>query len=266
MRFWLMVGALAVGAVLAAGLGSPSHAAARDYDCSDFGTQAEAEEYLLPGDPYNLDADGDGIACEDNPCPCSTSSGGGEEPSSGGENGGHSVEHRPPPPPPYHLPLGAAERAARKFTRKFIRASVRVARGDVEGCRRLAERRIDCVATTVGETATTETECRLRIAVGARARRPEARLETVTCHTQRERLTAAQALAAMKPAAAELAGHPVPIEALERLSELAFRGYVEWTRGTRAEREICSAELVARLSAGRVGVEPLETSCEPASI
>ena len=59
--------------------GAPHAAAAqhRDYDCADFATQAEAEEYLLPGDPYNLDGDNDGIACEDNPCPCSSTPGGG---------------------------------------------------------------------------------------------------------------------------------------------------------------------------------------------
>jgi hypothetical protein len=265
MRFLLLVGALVFGAVAMVGLGTPSHAAARDYDCSDFGTQAEAEEYLLPGDPYNLDADEDGIACEDNPCPCSTESGG-APPSDGGAGGGGGHSFAPPPPPPYRLPRATAERAARKFTRKFIRASAQVARGSVEGCRRLGERRILCVATTTGETATSETTCRLRIAVGGKDRRPVARLETINCHTRQERLTAARALAAMKPAAAELAGRRVPIEALERLSELAFRGYVEWTRGPRSEREECSALLVARLSAGQVGVEPLETSCEPAII
>jgi hypothetical protein len=266
MRFWLLVGALVVGAVLAVGLGAPSHAAARDYDCSDFGTQAEAEEYLLPGDPYNLDADGDGVACEDNPCPCSTEAGGGGAPSGGGGDGGSGghTATPPPPPPPYHLPRAAAERTARKFTRKFIRASARVARGSVEGCRRLGERRVDCLATTVGATAAAETTCRLRIAVRGRNRRPVARLDSVNCHTEEERLTAARALAAMKPAGAELAGHRVPIEALQRFSALAFRGYVEWTRGTRSEREECSALLVAKLVAGQVGVEPLETSCEPA--
>lgn len=46
----------------------PSTAAAKDYDCADFSNQAEAEEYLLPGDPYRLDADNDGVACEDLPC------------------------------------------------------------------------------------------------------------------------------------------------------------------------------------------------------
>jgi len=35
-----------------------------DYDCADFATQEEAQEYLLPGDPYRLDGDNDGIACE----------------------------------------------------------------------------------------------------------------------------------------------------------------------------------------------------------
>src|ERR1700733_6644675 len=69
----------------------------RDYDCEDFANQAEAEEYLLPGDPYNLDADNDGIACEDLPCPCSYSPGGG---GGGGGGGGSEKVNLPPPPPP----------------------------------------------------------------------------------------------------------------------------------------------------------------------
>jgi hypothetical protein len=47
-------------------------AKALDYNCSDFSNQAEAEEHLLPGDPYGLDADHDGVACESLPCPCSS--------------------------------------------------------------------------------------------------------------------------------------------------------------------------------------------------
>lgn len=35
-----------------------------DLDCSDFGIQEEAQVFLAPGDPYRLDADGDGLACE----------------------------------------------------------------------------------------------------------------------------------------------------------------------------------------------------------
>ena len=35
-----------------------------DVDCSDFSSSAEAQPYLLPGDPNRLDADGDGQACD----------------------------------------------------------------------------------------------------------------------------------------------------------------------------------------------------------
>jgi hypothetical protein len=68
--------------MLATGLPAPPAAKALDYDCADFATQAEAQEYFLPGDPYNLDGDGDGVACETLPCPCS------------------SATPTPPPPPP----------------------------------------------------------------------------------------------------------------------------------------------------------------------
>ena len=37
---------------------------AADYSCADFRTQEEAQTYLTPGDPYVLDPDGDGLACE----------------------------------------------------------------------------------------------------------------------------------------------------------------------------------------------------------
>jgi hypothetical protein len=35
------------------------------YDCEDFSTSAEAQAQLLPGDPYGLDADNDGTACDE---------------------------------------------------------------------------------------------------------------------------------------------------------------------------------------------------------
>ena len=38
-----------------------------DYSCADFRTQEEAQTYLTPGDPYVLDPDGDGLACEELP-------------------------------------------------------------------------------------------------------------------------------------------------------------------------------------------------------
>ena len=78
MGRWLGV-VVAFVTVIAVGFAAQAPSASahrRDYDCADFANQAEAEEYLLPGDPYNLDADSDGIACEDLACPCSNSPGG----------------------------------------------------------------------------------------------------------------------------------------------------------------------------------------------
>jgi endonuclease YncB( thermonuclease family) len=67
---------------------APSAAAGGDRDCADFSTQREAQQFFEthdPGsDPHQLDADDDGIACEDLPCPCDSGDGGG-----GGGGGGH---------------------------------------------------------------------------------------------------------------------------------------------------------------------------------
>jgi len=53
----------------------PAPAQAADRDCGDFATQRAAQRFFLdhnPGaDPHALDSDGDGVACESNPCPCS---------------------------------------------------------------------------------------------------------------------------------------------------------------------------------------------------
>lgn len=67
--------------VLVAG---PVGARAWDRDCSDFANQAAAQHYFTShggsrsNDFDNLDGDGDGVACESRPCPCSkaTSPGG----------------------------------------------------------------------------------------------------------------------------------------------------------------------------------------------
>ncbi len=43
---------------------APAALAQTDYDCADFATQEEAQQFLLAGDPYLLDADNDGMACD----------------------------------------------------------------------------------------------------------------------------------------------------------------------------------------------------------
>jgi hypothetical protein len=53
----------------------PSSAIAGDKDCADFASQRAAQIFFLKHggprhDPDRLDADNDGVACEDNPCPC----------------------------------------------------------------------------------------------------------------------------------------------------------------------------------------------------
>jgi len=65
--------AIALGIALFAAL--PSPAAARDKDCADFASQRAAQIFYLKHggpryDPDRLDGDDDGVACEDNRCPC----------------------------------------------------------------------------------------------------------------------------------------------------------------------------------------------------
>lgn len=249
-----------LGLAAIAFLAPASAMAGTDYDCADFANQAEAQEYLLPGDPYNLDGDNDGVACEDLPCPCSTESG------SGG--GGGSEESTPPPPPPYRLTKAAARKAAREVLRTFVRRNPRVTVGSLGPCSRLAERRVDCRGSAHGNTATTKTNCRLRIAVRAVNRQPRAKLASANCQTRDTRmLTAAAAGAAIRSRGNELAEKRVALGFLERRSRVSFLGTVEWTRPsstTPVVKEECFALMEATLaSVRRVRVLVVETDCEP---
>ncbi len=68
----VVVPALALVAGLL-GLAAPAQAVV-DRDCGDFATQKAAQVFFLQNspstDPHRLDADGDGVACDANPCPC----------------------------------------------------------------------------------------------------------------------------------------------------------------------------------------------------
>jgi excalibur calcium-binding domain-containing protein len=64
--------AFVVAAALAAVFAQPANAVFRDKDCSDFKTHRQAQHYYKKHggprhDPSHLDADHDGIACEDLP-------------------------------------------------------------------------------------------------------------------------------------------------------------------------------------------------------
>ena len=65
---------LALVAGLLALLSAGPAQAVVDRDCSDFATQEAAQVFFLQNspstDPHRLDADGDGVACDANPCPC----------------------------------------------------------------------------------------------------------------------------------------------------------------------------------------------------
>ncbi len=69
----LLATAATFAALLFAAL--PSSAVAGDKDCANFASQRAAQIFFLKHggprrDPHRLDGDDDGVACEDNPCPC----------------------------------------------------------------------------------------------------------------------------------------------------------------------------------------------------
>ncbi len=73
MRRSLLSLVLLAAATVSFSLGTQSAGAVADMDCGDFASQAAAQTFFLnagPGDPHRLDSEGDGIACESNPCPC----------------------------------------------------------------------------------------------------------------------------------------------------------------------------------------------------
>lgn len=63
---------------------------AQDRDCPSFATQAEAQAFFESqgsADPHRLDADDDGVACENNSSEAPSDSGSGEAPSDSGSDG-----------------------------------------------------------------------------------------------------------------------------------------------------------------------------------
>lgn len=166
----------AVLAVAGSGLGPDPARAGVDYDCADFATQGEAQEYLLPGDPYRFDGDDDGIACEDLP------------PGGGGGSTGSGGTDDTDPAPAQRLSKWEAKRASKRLVRKTVNRSRRLDRSGYQGCSRRGERSFVCRYTARGSRAGERTTCRLRVAVHAGNRGPRARIAARRCTTRSIRL------------------------------------------------------------------------------
>jgi len=187
---------------------TPTNAAALDYDCADFSSQEEAQEYLLPGDPYNLDGDDDGIACEDLP-----------------HGTGSPAEPPPPaPPPPPKLDKGVARGAAKHAAHSFVDGSSRLDTASFRGCYRKSLQHIDCNFLGRGKTDETRTTCRFRVSVEGLDQSYSTHVGQISCRTEeRPILSFSEARSAMRESATSIAGKPVQLE-LERRNRLAFAG------------------------------------------
>lgn len=206
-----------------------------DYDCSDFGSQAEAQEHLAPGDPDGLDADSDGIACESNPCPCSASS--------GAEGGGGSSKPAPPPEPP-KLSKAAAKSAAMSEARKFDRRNTKVRGVRFNGCTRRGKYRINCRLSAKGKSGSEITTCNLGVVVSGEGSAANARLAP-HCRSYRQ-LEADRAIASLRATGGQIAGKPTEVLGFRRHSLLIFVAMSRWTQTTTVNEE-CSVNLIAEL-------------------
>lgn len=250
----LVVAVLAVFACPAfATAAGPRATTSVDYDCADFANQAEAEEYLLPGDPYRLDADHDGIACEDLPCPCSST------PGSSGGGGGESTEPAPPP----KLSTTAARRAARHKANRFARRHG-VSAPTLKRCGRKSRHRIDCRFLARGRSSTRYTICKMRVIVRGEGSSISSAAIHGRCHST-PALSFPRATQAIRRKGAEVAGRQVVVLTTERINLRTIAGTVEWPR-TKAKPERCQLEVIVGLSlSGALQVRREGLECEGTS-
>jgi hypothetical protein len=245
MGRWLGV-VLAFVTVIAVGFAAETPRASahrRDYDCANFANQAEAEEYLLPGDPYNLDADSDGIACEDLPCPCSYSPGGG----GGGGNTTTAPTPAPPPKPP-KLNKAVARSAAVAKSRRYNLRNRLISRVSFQGCRRSSRYKIRCSFYGLGRSQTTSTTCNITVIVKGEGSLASTKLRP-SCRSERLLfLTFQRALPAIREAGEELASRGVTLIDSERTSSVEIEATADWTQRSKDGREECNAPFFARLN------------------
>ncbi len=149
---------------------TPATASALDYDCADFATQEEAQEYLLPGDPYGLNGDNDGVACEDLP----------HGPSGSGTS---TPTTTPPPPPPPKLSKPVARDAAKRTARKFVRRRARLDAVAFKGCGRRGRQKVGCRFVARGQTARRRVRCRFRVSVAGTDASHSTRVKHLICRS-----------------------------------------------------------------------------------
>jgi excalibur calcium-binding domain-containing protein len=215
---------------------NPSSALALDYDCEDFASQEEAQEYLLPGDPYGLDGDSDGVACEDLP-------------SSGGGGGGGGGPSEPAPPPPPQLDKAVARAAAKDAAGSFVRQSSRLDSSAFKGCRRKGLQHVNCRFLARGQRGTQRIACRFKVSVEGTNESHSALVSQVVCRTERAILRYGRAKQVLRRAAIDLAGKPVPLD-VSRLSPSKFWAWTEWTQQITPSSpviEACYVELSVEL-------------------
>jgi hypothetical protein len=264
MGKWLgisLVLALALTLALVAVAAPSASAHRRDYDCSDFANQAEAEEYLLPGDPYDLDADSDGIACEDLPCPCAFSAGG------GGGGGNPTTTTPAPPPKPPKLNKAVARATAFVKARRFIRRNRLVSLIRFHGCSRRSRQKLRCDFTGLGRTQTSSSTCAIAVIVTGEGSQAHAKLRA-TCRSERlPYLTFRRAIPAIRAAGEEVALRSVAIVVAERLSDVEIEATVEWRRAVKKVDEECESRFIARLNSfEEVLMNHDPPSCTPAFV
>ena len=233
----------------------------RDYDCADFATQAEAEEYLLPGDPYNLDADGDGIACEDNPCPCSYTPGGS---SGGGASEGTTTTAPAPPPKPPKLSKAVARSAAWAKARHFNLRNRLIGRVSFQGCRRRSRYKLRCGFRGLGETSTSREKCGITVIVKGEESHANAKLRA-TCRSERLLyLTFRRAIPELRAAGEEVSHRAVVFVVTARVNDLEIEATLEWEWPKKTGGEECDARFIARLNrSDEVIVTHEAPSCTP---
>lgn len=242
MGRWLGV-ALAFVTVIAVGFvaqASSASAQRRDYDCADFENQAEAEEYLLPGDPYNLDADSDGVACEALPCPCSYSPGTTEEPPP------TAIHEKPAEPPKLNKAVARSTAVAK--SRRYNGRNRLISRVSFQGCRRTSRYKIRCSFYGSGRSQTMSTACNITVIVKGEGSLASTKLRP-SCRSQRLLyLTFQRALPAIREAGEELASRGVTLVDSERISAVWIEATAEWMQPAKGSREVCEARFFARLN------------------